>query len=143
MILMAVLSRWVGTGTPDDPYMIELAQHYAGAAVRDWVGHPRVPTVPNVVLARLWCAPEIDAAIRADARYGGLLLWRWREGAAGSWERTGVIDADAAAALRAGLMRLGLSGAAALAIAGAAEGRTRAEVCEAVIARIRALASAR
>jgi hypothetical protein len=147
MIAYAVLSRWVEVVIAEDGqryWIMEVAGHYPDARLRDVVAHVRVPSVPNVGLALMVCAPAVGAALEADARYDGLILWRGElRGVRGAWERTDVLDAVDVARLRAGLVRLGLSAGAAVTIAGAAEGRTRAEVCEALIARARALASAR
>lgn len=72
-----LVTRWTGAGTAADPRRPEFADHYPAAAWSDVTAQASatLPPAPNVVVIAFTCDAATLAAIEADARYEGAVLW--------------------------------------------------------------------
>ncbi len=72
-----LLSRWIGAGTAADPRRPEFADHYPAAGWSDVTeqASANLPPAPNAVVLAFTCDAATLAAIEADARYDGAVLW--------------------------------------------------------------------
>jgi len=72
-----LLTRWIGAGTAADPRRPEFADHYPAAAWSDVTAQSsaNLPPAPNVMIVAIDCDAATFAAIEADGRYDGAVIW--------------------------------------------------------------------